>query len=211
MATSATNLVTRLASHLANIEHSRRKVETLFGDRVLVRRDVELVYRGMFLEAVTAFEGFLEALFVGLVCKATSHPCRKVKPKVFFNSRAVCHSVIQGKMPYADWMPFENTVKRANAYLHLGLPFTSLSKDKRRKLEKISIIRNAIAHQSRQAERRFHSEVLTGLNLLSHETTPAGFLRSVFAVNPSQTRYEEYIFDLVSLARQMVSGKLAKQ
>jgi len=181
------------------------KAEALFTRHEFVRRDIELLYTGLFLEAVTSFESFLEALFVGLLCKSFKHPCRTIRVKVEFRSWVVCHEVLRGRRPYAEWMPYDNTLKRAEAYLAQGLPFTSLPKTSTDKLMKISLIRNAIAHKSRAADEKFEQHVISGATLLPQEKTPAGYLRSIFAAAPPQNRYQECIYDLAAIARQLVA------
>jgi hypothetical protein len=201
----ATKLVKRLTAHLRRIDCTRVKAEALGRQNHFVRRDIELVYMGLFLEAVTSFEGFLEDMFVGLVCKSVKHPSRTIKPKAAFKSWVVCHEVLRGGRAYAEWMPYDHTLKRAGAYLAQGLPFTCLVKNDTDKLMKISMIRNAIAHKSRVADEKFQKHVIASANLLPREKTPAGYLRTVFASSPSQTRYEECICDIASIARNLVA------
>lgn len=144
-------------------------------------------------------------MFVGVVCKSVKHPCRTVKPKAAFKSRGVCHEVLRGSRSHAEWMPYDHTLKRADAYLAQGLPFTCLFKTETDKLMKISMIRNAIAHKSRVADERFQTHVIAGANLLPRERTPAGYLRTIFASSPSQTRYEECICDIAGIARKLAA------
>jgi hypothetical protein len=167
--------------------------------------DTTLVYTGLYLEAVTCFEKFIEDLFIGLLCGTYTHSDRSVNPRVVFRSSAVCRAVIHGERSYVDWLPYEKyTLKRAKGYFTGGTPFSGLTKPEKKQIERLYLIRNAIAHKSVQSRNRFEADVLAGLTLLPREKTPAGFLRNVFATAPLQTRYEEAILDMATIAKRLV-------
>jgi len=42
-------------------------METLLGKGIIVRRDIEQIYNGLYLDAVCSFERFIEGLFIGLL------------------------------------------------------------------------------------------------------------------------------------------------
>jgi hypothetical protein len=207
----AAKLVEGFTAHLRRIDCTRKKAEELHKEGRFVRRDVELVYSGLFLEAVTSFESFLERLFIGLVCESVSHPCLKVRTKAKFASPVVCHEVLRGGRSYVEWMPYEYTEKRSEAYLIQGLPFTGLDSAALLKLKKISLIRNALAHKSRHALEKFALKVVSGANLLPQEKSPAGYLRTIFAASPQQNRYEECICDLAMISRILISSNQCRR
>jgi hypothetical protein len=108
-----------------------------------------------------------------------------------------------GGRAYVDWLPYHHTEKRAEAFFRSGLPFCSLEKNDKKQLEQIIVIRNAVAHQSRAALRKFENEVIGPAPLLPKERTPAGYLRSVFRTAPAQTRYEDIASTCALLARKV--------
>jgi hypothetical protein len=67
-------------------------------------------------------------------------------------------------------------------------------------MNRITTIRNAIAHQSTHAIKQFENKVTAGLTLLPQERKPAGFLRSLLRVSPRQTRFEFYVNELGRIA-----------
>jgi hypothetical protein len=166
------------------------------------RHDVTLFYEGILLRTVTSLEGLMEDLFVGLLAGGIA-PGPRVHPRVSFKSQLVARDVMLGGRAYVDWLPYHFTDKRAEAFFRGGYPFCNLDKDDRKELERILLIRHAVAHQSRSARRKFEDEVIGTAPLLPIERTPAGYLRSIFRAAPAQTRYEEIASTCAMLARKL--------
>jgi hypothetical protein len=144
----------------------------------------------------------MEDLLVGLLAGGIT-PGRLVHPRVSFQSHAVARDVMLGGRAYVDWVPYHYTDKRAEAFFRGGYPFCNLDKADKKELERIILVRNAVAHQSRSARGRFEDEVIGTAPLLPSERTPAGYLRSVFRLAPVQTRYEEIANSCTLLARKL--------
>lgn len=189
-------------ARLRIFDRARTNMERLFRSGHISRRDTALFYEGIFLRTVTAFEGLVEDLFVGLLTESVK-PGHNVLPRVTFRSHSVARDVMLGGRAYVDWLPYHFTEKRAEAFFRGGLPFCSLEKGDKKELERIITIRNAVAHQSRDARKKFEEGVIGAAPVLSVERTPAGYLRSIFRTAPDQTRYEEIALTLAGLARKI--------
>jgi len=189
--------------HLKYIELTRSKMEQLFSRKIIVRRDIEFIYEGIYLNAITHFENFIENLFINLLSNKAEHPSRDVKPKLLFSSTVICRDIVCAGKSYVDWFPYDFTIKRAKVYFKKGLPFTALEKADKKGISEILYIRNAIAHKSKHSVKMFTKHLIDGLILTPREKTPAGFLRSNYAASPPQTRYEFLIFQIVQIARKL--------
>jgi hypothetical protein len=110
-----------------------------------------------------------------------------------------------GGRAFVDWLPYNFTDKRAAAFFRGGYPFSNLVKADSKLLDRIILVRNAVAHQSRAARRRFEEEVIGTAPVLPIERTPGGYLRTVFRVAPDQTRYEDIANTCAMLARKLCS------
>ena len=198
----ATTLSDAYASRLHTFERARQKFERLLNNRDVTRHDVSLFYEGILLRTVTGFEGLMEELFVGLLAGGIT-PGKNVHPRVRFSSHLVARDVMLGGRAFVDWLPYHHTGKRASAFFRGGFPFTNLEKADVKLLEKIILIRNAVAHQSRAARAKFEDEVIGSAPVLPVERTPAGYLRTVFRIAPAQTRYEEIASTCAILARKL--------
>ena len=223
MAKSANILSNKLISHLANIEKTRKKSEELLRSGTLTNRDVNVIYSGLFLEAVVSFERFIEDLFTDLLSKRVNHPSKKVKPKTFFQSAIIARNVLLGERSYLDWLPYNKfTSRRAKRFFQNGLPFTGLdnlidtnihpSIDKKVDTitENISIIRNALAHKSAHSLETFEKRILSLRHALhSREKNPIGYLRGLHSSHPTPTtRYEQIINDIKYISILLTSRKL---
>ena len=205
----ASYFVNDLRGYLKNIEKTRAKTERLYQEGNLVMRDLELVYAGLYLSAITFFENFIEDLFVRLLVGTAIHPSRLVVPKITFKSPTTCRNIVYGGEAYVDWFPYNRTQRRARVFFRNGLPFTALANFEKKNIDRMLCIRNAIAHKSKHALNKFEQEVISGLPLLSQEKTPVGYLRSNYTTSPPQTQYESIIFDIVQIARKLCSRKLS--
>lgn len=203
MAKPATSLANALVGHLRGLEWTRGKMETLLARGVIVRRDIERVYEGLYLDAITSLEKLIEGLFLGLLTGRIVHSSPAVVRRVTFRSDRVARDVVFGGRNYVDWFPYHYTEQRAKAFFRSGIPFTTLDKADKTQLENLLYIRNAIAHRSSYAKRKFEQEVIGLLPLTLRERTPAGFLRSRFRITPIQTRYENLVADIVSIALEL--------
>ena len=200
------NLANELVSHIRYIDQTRRKVETLFSQNLIVARDINFVYSGLFLELVTSFEKFIEDLFAGMLSNLLTHPSRNIRPRIIFNSPSVCRDIIRGDRNYVDWLPYDITIKRSTAFFRNGLPFTNLTIQEKAVLKKISWIRNAIAHKSNHSFSVFENNVIAGLPLTPIERTPIGYLRSIYINFPvSQRRFEEIASEIINISNTLVS------
>lgn len=195
------NLVSSLASRLQALEHTRRRMESLFSKGLLVRRDVEEIYKGLYVTAFTSFEGLIENYFEGMLTGHISPPNANVVPHVTFRSKRLAHSVVCAGRNYADWIPYEHTERRAKSFFRRGRPFSQLTPTDKNVVKAMVVIRHAIAHRSNHAINQFRREITSALNLIPRERTPAGFLRSVYTFAPRQTRYELYSTEMFRIAQ----------
>lgn len=153
--------------------------------------------------AFTAFEGFIEDLFLGLLVAHGPVP-RKVIPRIRVQSFAVARQVVFGPTrQYVDWLPFSRTIERAEVFFRGGRPFSDVPKAQVAVLNKALVIRNVIAHRSRHSLQRFEAEILAHTQLSPRERSAAGFLRGLLSVSPSETRDESYVSSLALVARQL--------
>ncbi len=203
MSVASVYLVDQLVLQMNSLERTRAKMEALLSSGALVRRDVEQVYSGLFMRGITSFEYVIESLFIGLLVGRFTPASAKIRCRADFRSDLVARSVVFGGRNYVDWFPYGHTEKRAKAFFRAGKPFTELSKADKSVLENLLYIRNAIAHPSRYASRKFEEQVIGALPLTGTERSPAGFLRSPFRIAPHQTRYENSVSEMVSLARKL--------
>lgn len=184
---------------IISIERTRSKMEKLFSQRHLNRKEIEQIYSILFLNVFTFFENFLEELFIGLLCGKV-RSSSKVYPKIFVKSSVAAREVVFQDRNYFNWLPYKNTKNMAECYFRKGYPFLRLTKNDIQILEEMHVVRNAIAHKSRSASKKLETEIFSNISLLQREKTPGGYLRSIFRTAPQQSRFENYVITLSSYA-----------
>lgn len=197
-------LARSLRNRLTTLEMSRVRVEALAGERRFALRATEHMYEGLFLNAHRAFESFLEDLFLGLLVEGRGFSSCTATPRIAVKSHRVAREVVAGRRAkYMDWLPYDRTVELAKVFFRGGRPFSDLSTGLKKQIDSTVVLRNAIAHRSRHSQERFRREILTSVSLPPRQRTPAGYLRDVHAVSPSQTRYELMIAQLQQAANEL--------
>ncbi len=181
---------------LASLELTRRRAERLVISGHLPRRDVERVYEGLFLSAITRFEVFVEELFLGLLAgKIAPDSCNAVLRAQFGSAQAARDIVMRGRK-YVDWLPYDRTEEIAIAFFEGGRPFTNLGAADKANLRLWLILRHAIAHKSKHAQEQLRKHVIGATPLAPRESTPAGYLRSQYRIAPPRTRFETFLDDI---------------
>lgn len=178
-------------------------MEALFSSKQITLTDLETVYEALFLRAVTGFEAFIEELFISVLSTKVKYPKSRVKLRMEAKSNEALRDILLQGERYLDWLPFNQTEKRARLYLSNGRPFTDLNDGQKSQLKTITTIRNAIAHKSPFALEKFQKDVVGSLTLLPHEKMPAGFLRSQVGASSGTSRFQTYVGELGNFAKEI--------
>lgn len=205
-------LLKSLSFKLKGIESTRLKVELLFNEGVIVKRDLVVAYSGLVINAVTAFENYLEELFF-LIMTGKSSFRKEVRPiarSITKLSKKDIRSLVVGDNRYINWLPYDLTEKRSLAYLVEGNPFKRLKGPDKESLNKIAKIRNVIAHTSEFSEESFQK--LIGDEILPpRERTPIGYLRSVYRTSPTMIRFQLLTGEIVRMSNKLISPEQWEQ
>jgi hypothetical protein len=187
-------------SSLAKLERIRVRMESLLDSGHVLVREIGLVYESLFLRAVTVYEEFCEEFFFKLLAGTVQYAKAKRIAPLIRECDTIREIVLQGDK-YLEWIPYDRIKRRASLYLKGGRPFSSLEEAEKDKISRITKIRNAIAHKSKNALETFKDDVIGGMPLLPHEKSPAGFLRS--ELSPGRKRFQAYVEDLVAVAEKL--------
>lgn len=187
------------------LEKTRSKMETLLSAGHIEVADIEQVYVGLYLDIFTEFEAIIENLFLGLLTGSLYSRTYSIKRKAKIQPVSMTRQVIFMGRPYLDWLPYKDqTIPRARIYFDDGKPFTLLASSQESNLDDYCTIRNALAHKSDSARAKFE-RLTSGLPLLPHEKSPAGYLRSRPYSTSKQTQYEIAILELANIANVLCS------
>ena len=191
-----------VASRARGLQWYLRRVESLHTSNSLSKKDVERIYGGSFLEFHAFLELSIEGLFIGLLKGRLLSSHSSVRPLVTVKSNAAASAIVRGDRPYVDWLPYDRyTKRRAKAFFSGGRPFTFLDRPDISAFDDACLIRNALAHQSGTALRRFRENLVEGKNLPRDERHPTAYLRGFHTIG--QTRMVYMLGVLVQVMRKL--------
>ena len=196
-----------LFTRIESLDATRHRVDDLVQSGSLPTRAAEQLYESLFLSAFTAFEIFVEDIFLRLLVSpaGSTRASSAAVPRISVRSLPVARDLVIGPgRKYVDWLPYERTIERANLFFRGGRPFTQIPAQEQELVNRAQVIRNAIAHRSRYSEEKFRKQVIAGTALPPRESKPAGYLRGPLSTSPAVTRYENYATGLLGLARKLV-------
>lgn len=192
-------------SSVSRLRSCCSRIETLLAARRIGVRDCELIYESAFLNAIARFEGLLNHLLEEFVCGSSSGNLGHYT-LVSARSRDVFRDVLTRGRPYVDMMPFDKCLAIAKRFLNEGKPFTDIDPADKHILGQAVLIRNAIAHRSDAALRRFRSDV-SGISILpAHQQFPGALLRRRYRTRPLATWNDLYFDTLEKVGAQLATA-----
>ena len=164
----------------------------------IANRDIDVFYEGMFLKVVTTFEAFVEELFVGLLYNKYSLPTRKKVQKVVFDNKKMAINYLLFNNKYLNLLPYQKLSENHKVFYNENNPFNILTKSQKSILTDIFVIRNAMAHNSLTANKKFKDFLASKHPSLTSIDNPSNFLQSLN--NPNQTMFDVYVIELNGIA-----------
>ena len=199
MSIASVDAADALDRRLRRLQRTGTRIEQVAQGGSLVRADLEALYEGLYIGAITNFEQFVADLFSGILLGQVIYASRRrVVPRVDVKSSVVLTPLLNAGRPYVDWLPYRLTEERASTYFRGGRPFADVVPVEKQRMERWLWTRNAIAHASPHSNRVFVGQVIAGTPLPPRERTPAGFLRS--EIRAGVTRFENVLDEMRGVA-----------
>lgn len=168
------------------------RIEREFIRRRLKITDVELVYCSGFLSIYSQWEALLEEILYEVVCGNTSKRPGNYRHAIFRSRRHFEKVLLFPEKAYLSIHDLKRAESLAALFVNNGRPISAVTQRNRTLLEQATRIRNAIAHDSSVAKKKFR-EGVPGVSALPRpKRTPGAFLRHEFRQQPSQRRCEVY-------------------
>lgn len=149
---SATDLTDRFRAEVADLRSTAEDAATAFNGAHLTLASYQSVVELVHLQLIGRFEAFVEDLFFACALGESGLP--DGAPVVALGSREhvelMVYSDGRRREKYLTWLPFTDTIARAESYLQGGEPFVRLKyrPTELSQLAAATTVRNAIAHNS---------------------------------------------------------------
>jgi hypothetical protein len=167
------------------------------------RRDsiVELA----FLRGFLAWESFLEESFIlhmlGKQPRRGKPPHRYVLPP----NRKVAFDLSAGGRDYASWEVAADVATRATRFFRDGRPYTGPLRAAQNNLDAARTLRNAVAHRSEAAQKRFEGLARNELGgTLPPRLTVGGFLNTPTPASAPPESFLEYYFGVLEIVAEKI-------
>jgi hypothetical protein len=146
-----------------------------------------LLSEGVFSISFRQFERFLEEVFV-LYAKGKRSPSgQRARPFIAPRSSDHALDLMQSAMTFLEWNSPDKVISRAELYLRDGAPVKNVITAHRTVFDDARIIRNHIAHDSRESLRRYRSVAARRLRIApANVPAPGVFLQQT---DPSTGSY----------------------
>lgn len=204
MAKSAEEVFSALQRRYIKLDRTSTRANDLHSRGMISGFDVEQIYSGVYLDAFVSLERFIEDLFLGYISGQVVAPSRAAKSLVAITPSSKVKDVLLGGKKFIDWIPYDQyTKKRAETYFSPNSKFRTLARQDEILLVQLHQIRNALAHRSTHSTDVFHRLVIGNLSISPLDKRPGNFLRTIFRANPSQTRLQYYLFEMLDVAKRL--------
>ncbi|MEI6044127.1 MAG: hypothetical protein WCS37_07020 [Chloroflexota bacterium] len=150
-----------------------------------------------FLQMQTAWEVFLEEIFLLYICGEQPLSGNQVSPYFTVNDIEVARKILYQERPYCEWSKPEIIRERFNEiYFVSPNRLDDAIRPIVGTLSEIATIRNYIAHSSLKAKKAFGKVWLQKVGGKPNITRAADFLLLIDKDNPPDTYFDKYITNL---------------
>lgn len=184
--------------------------ETLPRDLRLRSALKEKLFELAFLKVFIAWEGFMAESFLLYSLGHQTPGGFAPRRYIFPDGRDHAINLVIGDLSKirekgADWSSADLIIARADRIFKNGKPFVQALRPKTFMLNDLKTIRNAIAHSSKEAMRKFESLVRRKSPYYPRGLTVGSFLKSYVPDIPKQTYfYEVFFLELIEISRLVV-------
>lgn len=158
-----------------------------------------------FLRAFLAWEIFVEESFI-LYLSGQRPPRGRAPNRYAFppNQKTAKEWLVPEGRDYAEWSVPTQVSARAERFFEGGRPFVSVLRGNQNALDEVRIIRNAIAHKSVSARKKFERVVRTKLGTLPPDLTVGSFLGTTAPGSAPPVSFLEFYVAKIDLAAHQI-------
>lgn len=157
-----------------------------------------------FFRVFSAWEAFLEEAFILYMLGQQAPRGRKIQRYGFPPNEGAAYEWVADGRDYAKWSP-DHVKPRAKRLFKDGRPFEAALSSHHNLLFQVKTVRNAIAHDSASARKKFEDLVRNELTAVPHSATPGSFLLTIKPrETPPITFLEFYFKEIKRVADRIV-------
>lgn len=135
---------------------------------------MHLMTEGIFSRAFSHYELFLEEIFILYTRKKPTRGGNTVRSYIVPKDGVHAREMLKSSMTFLEWNSTETVIKRCETYLEDGNPIKLSMTTHSATLQRMRVIRNAIAHRSQEAQSRYNAVVRQELRAAPLRPLPPG-------------------------------------
>ena len=159
------------------------KLTRLHYDGILDENEYLETLSGPIMSYFNNFELYIEKLFLGLITSeiGMASPIAVKFTLTGADKESDCRDILAGQSNYIAWMPYDGTLALSKKVFAQDSPFVNLTQSDKDNLSKIYMARNAIAHGSKYALKKFFNKYSAPIAYHNHH--PTKFLLKIYDSN----------------------------
>ena len=158
-----------------------------------------------FLRGFLAWESFLEESFILHMLGKQPRRGRPPHRYVFPPNRTAAFELTAGPRGYASWEVAADVANQATRFFRNGRPYTGPLRVARNTLDDTRTLRNAVAHRSESARKRFESLARNQLGgTLPPGLTVGGFLNTTQPTSAPPESFLEYYLGMLQIVAEQI-------
>ena len=158
-----------------------------------------------FLRGFLAWESFLEESFILHMLGKQPRRGRSPHRYVFPPSRNVAFELTAGPRGYASWEVAADVATQATRFFRDGRPYTGPLRAAKSTLDDTRTLRNAVAHRSESARKRFEGLARNQLGgTLPPGLTVGGFLNTTQPTSAPPESFLEYYLGMLQIVAEQI-------
>lgn len=192
-----------LFDEISRASAARKQFIKVLREGHLSRSDCESAIEALYLRSFSSFELLLDELFWGLLTGKIRHSYGCRSEYQFVNREVAVRYVMQGQ--FVKWLPFSGAIEFTKHFFAEGCnPYVLPNESQKFELSKCVHLRNAIAHRSEGAIKKFEVSVCELKTLPKGDQSVAGYLMSTHSRDSS--KFDYHCGELLRFSRVLCHG-----
>jgi hypothetical protein len=157
------------------------------------------------LQMYKSWESLVEDCTVSYLCGRLRCDGKLVRCDALIRSEELARALLYQDKPFVEWTDIDRVVERWGRMFSPSNLLETAVRGAKAELRQLTVVRNAIAHASPAASKKFNKLIRDQFGGARHMKRPATFLKEQFPPDPTKTFFDRYA-DVLETAGLQLTG-----